>query len=338
MKRIAALIASGLVCTSLVRAHEIRPAYLQIAENGEHRFDVLWKQPSMGALAVRLVPKVSNGLLDVPADEESVANSFVVRRWSNRPQAADSFDEATVRIEGLERTITDALINITFANGQEIQTVLKPGNPSLVIHLRGTGKLPVPTYLILGMEHILTGFDHLSFVLGLVLLVRGRLTLLKTVTAFTVAHSITLASAALGYVHVSAPVIESLVALSIVFVAVELARSYRGEDGLTVRYPWLIAFTFGLLHGFAFAGSLAQIGLPPHNIPGALLLFNCGVELGQLIFVGAVLVALHILRWLPVLRPALAPRWPQALRWTAPYGIGSLSTYWMITRIHLLIG
>jgi hypothetical protein len=130
----------------------------------------------------------------------------------------------------------------------------------------------------------------------LVLLVSGRLKLLKTITAFTIAHSITLAAAALGYVHVSPPLIESLVALSIVFVAVELTRSWNGHQGITTRYPWLIAFTFGLLHGFAFAGSLADLGLPPHNIPGALLLFNCGVEVGQLLFVGAVLAVIVVLR------------------------------------------
>jgi hydrogenase/urease accessory protein HupE len=235
-----------------------------------------------------------------------------------------------IRVEGLERTITDVLVNVSFANGQDIQTILKPSSTSLTVHLQGAGKLPVPTYLALGIEHILTGFDHLSFVLGLVLLVRGRLKLLKTITAFTLAHSITLAAAALGYVNVSAPVIESLVALSIVFVAVELARAYRGREGVTVRYPWLIAFTFGLLHGFAFAGSLADIGLPAHNIPGALLLFNLGVETGQLLFVGAVLAIIRLSQILPW-RPE------RYARWAAVYGIGALASYWMIERIHVLV-
>jgi hydrogenase/urease accessory protein HupE len=189
----------------------------------------------------------------------------------------------------------------------------------------------VPTYLTLGIEHILTGFDHLSFVLGLVLLIRNRMLLLKTVTAFTLAHSITLAAAATGLVHPSAPVIEALVALSIVFVALELVRSWEGAaPSLTSRRPWLIAFTFGLLHGFAFAGSLADIGLPPHNIPLALLLFNCGVEIGQLLFVGAVLSVIWVLHKVP------APRRLQ-LRIAVPYGIGALSTYWMLERLHVLI-
>jgi hydrogenase/urease accessory protein HupE len=312
-------------------SHEIRPAYLQITENDQHRFDVLWKQPVMGTLAVPLVPKVSNGLLDRPPDEESASNSFLLRRWSNLPLTRDSFDGVTIRIDGIEHTITDALVDVSFSNGQEIQAVLKPAEPVLTVQLRGAGKAAVATYLQLGIEHILTGFDHLSFVLGLVLLVRARATLLKTITAFTLAHSITLAAAALGYVNVSAPVIESLVALSIVFVAVELARSHRGEVGLTTRYPWVIAFTFGLLHGFAFAGSLADIGLPPHNIPGALLLFNCGVEVGQLMFVAAVLVFIAAFRRI-VAQP---PFW---MRWVAPYAVGALASFWMIQRVHVIVG
>lgn len=311
-------------------AHEIRPAYLEIIENDRQRFDVTWKQPALGDQALRLLPKVSNGLLDGPPSEESATNTFLVRRWSNRPQTRDSFDGAAIVIVGLEHTITDVLVNVTFANGQTVQAVLKPDQPQVTIHLQGTGKLAVPTYLLLGIEHILTGFDHLCFVLGLLLLVHGRARLLKTITAFTVAHSITLAAAALGYVSVSAPVIESLVALSIVFVAVELARAYRGREGLTARQPWLIAFTFGLLHGFAFAGSLADIGLPAHNIPGALLLFNLGVEVGQLVFVAVVLVLIDAAR-------RVAWRLDRPARWATAYGIGTLAAYWMIERIHVLI-
>ena len=315
-----------------VDAHEVRPAYLEIDESAPNRFDVLWKQPSLGTLVLRLNPRLSNGLLDTPPDEEYTANSFVIRRWQGRNLSHDSFDGATLRIEGLEHTITDALVNISFASGQQIQTVLRPGSPAFGIHLTGTGKLPVPAYLTLGIEHILTGFDHLSFVLGLLLLVRGRLRLIKTITAFTLAHSMTLAAAALGYVHVSAPVIESLVALSIVFVAVELTRAWQGQEGITTRYPWLIAFTFGLLHGFAFAGSLADIGLPLHHIPAALLLFNCGVEVGQLLFVGVVFAISALLRRLP---------WSWLggpVRWAIPYGIGALASYWMLERVHVLIG
>jgi hydrogenase/urease accessory protein HupE len=329
LKRIfaAALLLAGGVSASL--AHEIRPAYLQITETADHRFDVLWKQPSVGTQLLRLDPSVSNGLLDAKPSEESVANSFVVRRWRNLAVARDSFDGATIRVEGLQYTITDALISISFSNGQEIQEILRPRSPALIVHLTGTGKLPVPAYLLLGIEHILTGFDHLSFVLGLLLLVRSRLTLVKTITAFTVAHSLTLAAAALGLVHVNPSVIEALVAFSIVFVALELVRSYRGHYGLTARYPWLIAFTFGLLHGFAFAGSLAQIGLPEHNIPLSLLLFNVGVEIGQLLFVGVVLLLIALLRRLP-------RRLPHWTTWIPPYAIGGLASFWVLQRLHFL--
>jgi hydrogenase/urease accessory protein HupE len=327
----SALICLLLVSAGAVEAHEVRPAYLQIDETAPDRFDVLWKQPANGTLAVHLEPTLSNHLLENrKPSAEFTSTSFVIRQWEKLPATRDSFDGATVRIDGLENTITDALVNISFLNGQQVQTVLKPSAPELLVHLKGAGKMPVPAYLGLGVEHILTGFDHLSFVLGLVLLIHGRWKLLKTITAFTVAHSITLAAAALGHVHVSPPVIESLVALSIVFVAVELGRAYRGHDGLTVHYPWLIAFTFGLLHGFAFAGSLADIGLPRHNIPGALLLFNCGVEIGQLLFVGAVLIIIYALHRTPM--PRL-----RYVRWAAPYAIGTLASYWMFERMHVLI-
>ena len=320
----------GLASVPAAQSHEVRPAYLQIQETAPDVFSVIWKQPAMGELALHLEPNLSNGLLQGATPQESSSNSFVVLRWEGLHKSRDSFDGATIVIDGLQRSITDALVSISFLTGQDVQTILRPSQPSTVIHLTGTGKLPVLDYLRLGIEHILTGFDHLAFVLGLVLLIRGRTLLLKTITAFTIAHSITLAAAATGYVHPSAPVVEALVALSIVFVALELVRAWEGREGLTVRQPWLISFTFGLLHGFAFAGSLADIGLPPHHVPAALFLFNCGVEIGQLLFVGAVLLVLAALRWLPEHRRL-------QLRLAVPYAIGTLSTYWMLERLHVLI-
>lgn len=313
-----------------VSAHEIRPAYLQIEETSTNQFDVLWKQPSKGALALYLEPKLSNGLLDTPPDQQYFASSFVIRQWQGRRLTRESFADATLSIRGLENTLTDALVSIRFGSGQHIQTLLTADAPQLTIHLTGTGKLAVPAYLVLGIEHILTGFDHLSFVLGLILLVQTRL-LVGTITAFTLAHSVTLAAASLGYVRLSVPVIETLVALSIVFVAVELTRSWRGRESVTARHPWLIAFSFGLLHGFAFAGSLSDIGLPEHSIPSALLLFNCGVEIGQLVFVGVTLafaVLLHQCRWQKI---------AAYCRWSIAYGIGALASYWTIERINMLV-
>jgi len=229
------------------------------------------------------IPSCRTALLDVPPDEEYTANSFVIRRWKARGLSRDSFDGATVRIEGLEHTITDALVNVSFLSGQQIQTVTQAEHTGLQHTPHGdrqNARAGVSDSRNRTHPHWFRSFELRA---RLVLLVRGRVRLLKTITAFTLAHSITLAIAALGYVHVSAPVIESLVALSIVFVAVELTRAWQGNDGITTQYPWLIAFTFGLLHGFAFAGSLADIGLPSHNIPGAAAAVHCGVEVGQLL-------------------------------------------------------
>jgi hydrogenase/urease accessory protein HupE len=309
-----------------VAAHEVRPAFLQITERPNGHYDVLWKRPSMGSIAVHLVPHISGGLLEaVPSSIETTTN-FQVRVWRDLDLGAQGVEGRTIQIDGLSQTITDVLVAIGLNDGNSVQQILHPQAPSVTLRLRKSG-IAVPAYLILGIEHILTGIDHLSFVFGLMLLVRQRMTLVKTITAFTVAHSITLAGTALHVITVRPAVIEALVALSILFVAVEIVRNYRGSIGLTVHYPWLIAFTFGLLHGSAFAGALAEIGLPPHAIPLSLFLFNVGVELGQLIFIAAVLSlgwALHHL-------PRELPIWTRRV---LPYAIGACSAFWFLERLH----
>ena len=210
--------------------------------------------------------------------------------------------------------------------GDESSHVLTPAAPSLTIDTHpGIG---VSGYLLLGVEHILTGVDHLLFVLGLILLSEGLRRLLLTITAFTVAHSITLAATALKVIAPDPALIEALVALSIVFLAVELVRKQRGATGLTQRSPWIVAFAFGLLHGAAFAGALRDIGLPVGNIPAALFLFNVGVEIGQLLFVAAVMIVLRLLarvRW-----PEIAPA---AARVATTYAIGGFSSFWLLERL-----
>ncbi len=181
-------------------------------------------------------------------------------------------------------------------------------------------------YTGLGIEHILLGFDHLLFVLALLLIARGAWILVKTITAFTVAHSITLGLATLGFIHVPPRPVEAAIALSIMFLCVEIVHAQQHRIGLTYRYPWLVAFTFGLLHGLGFAGALAKIGLPQSEIPVALLFFNIGVEIGQLIFVAAILVLVWLLKGLRL----DAQNWARV----APaYLIGTLSTYWFIQRV-----
>jgi hydrogenase/urease accessory protein HupE len=308
-----------------VSAHEVRPAFLQITERANGHYDVLWKQPTMGEVAVRLEPHISGGLLDKQPTAIEAGQGFLLRAWRDLDAGPTGMEGRTVHIEGLDRTITDVLVSITLANGDVSQQLVRPEDPTLTLRLRGSG-VAVPAYLMLGVEHILTGIDHLCFVLGLVLLVRNRRMLIATITAFTVAHSITLAGTALNVIAPRPAMIEALVALSIVFVAVELVHSYRGRAALTVRYPWVIAFTFGLLHGAAFASALAQIGLPPNAVPLSLLLFNVGVEVGQLLFVVAVLGMGWVLMRLP-------RRLPQWTRWVPPYAIGSFATVWFIQRL-----
>ena len=227
------------------------------------------------------------------------------------------------------------LLTTTWADGTSAsQMVTRKGaviTIDLALFQAGSGSwlAAAERYLGLGVEHILLGIDHLLFVLALLLMVRSRWTLVKTITAFTVSHSITLALATLGVIAVPSRPVEAVIALSIVFVCVEIVHARQGRFGLTYSYPWLVAFAFGLLHGLGFAGALAEIGLPPSEIPLALLFFNIGVEMGQLIFVVAVLAA--IAAWSRVSRPLRLPSRSWA-RGVPAYAIGTLATYWFIER------
>jgi hydrogenase/urease accessory protein HupE len=241
-------------------------------------------------------------------------------------KASEPLRGQSVRIAGLEGTMTDVLVRIEFADGTSWTQRLTPARPAAVIPARESGLAVAGVYLELGVEHILRGIDHLLFVLALLIITRGGWKLVKTVTAFTVAHSITLALATLGFVHVPQPPVEAVIALSIVFVAAEILHDRQGHAGVTERAPWIVAFTFGLLHGFGFAGALSEIGLPQGQIPVALLFFNLGVEAGQLLFIGAVLGFIAVIRRL---RMPL-PRWAELV---PPYAIGSVAMFWVIQRV-----
>jgi hydrogenase/urease accessory protein HupE len=243
-----------------------------------------------------------------------------------RIRRAGGLTGSIVNIDGLESTFTDVLLRLERANGVEITHRLTPAAPSYVFEAEpGYGQVAW-TYFVLGVEHILLGIDHLLFVLALLIVVTGWRKLVGTITAFTVAHSITLALAALGFVHVPGPPVEAIIALSIVLVAGEIIHGRQGNPGLTARLPWIVAFTFGLLHGFGFAGALADIGLPQSSIPLALFTFNIGVEAGQLLFVGAMLV----LSWFTRRIQPSPPEWA----WRTPtYVIGGLAAYWVIERV-----
>jgi len=207
---------------------------------------------------------------------------------------------------------------------------INPFEPRFVVTASPDAYEVVQTYTLLGIEHILTGFDHLLFVLALLILVKGTRRLIATITAFTVAHSLTLFAATLGWVHVPGPPVEAAIALSIVFVAAEIVHGRQGMPGLTERYPWVIAFAFGLLHGLGFAGALAEVGLPQNAIPLALLFFNVGVELGQLVFIGAILLLLAAARRLAAGFDLAVPRWWWRI---PPYLIGGLASFWVFERV-----
>jgi hydrogenase/urease accessory protein HupE len=325
-----AVIAALVAFAAPAAAHEVRPAFLEITERADGRADVLWKQPSIGMLVVPLRPRISGGLIDGKPGRVESAMNFEIRHWDGLDLGKAGLDGREVRIEGLDKTITDTLLLIHLKNGDEESRVLSPGIPAMTIDAHAGAA--VPAYLLLGIEHILTGVDHLLFVFGLLLLSSGWRQLLRTITAFTVAHSITLALTSLKILSLNPGLVEAMVAWSILFLAVELVRKARGEDGLTLRQPWLVAFGFGLLHGAAFAGALHQIGLPEGNIPASLFLFNAGVEIGQLTFVAVVMASLWLLRRV---------RWPDAaprLALTgATYAIGSFSFFWFLERFHAVI-
>lgn len=330
MVRLAALavLLFAAVAPRPVGAHEVRPALVQITQTAPGDYDVIWKQPVVGDMALHLVPHLSSGAIDKPPAHESGSDGFLIRVWNVKGGAP--LDGQTVSVEGLSQSVTDVLLRVRTSDGKVINDVIRPAEPNHKLTLSGPKGLGVPAYLRLGVTHILTGADHLMFVLGLLLLIGPGWRLVKAISAFTVAHSITLGLAALGFVHVTPAIVEALVALSIVFVACELMRPADAPMTLTRRHPWLIAFSFGLLHGLAFAGALAEVGLPKGAEIQALFLFNVGVEIGQLAFIGAALTVIWALRPLRARLP-----FPEAaLARVAPaYVIGGFAAFWLIERV-----
>lgn len=313
-----------LLSAATVEAHQYWPGYLQMRQTDADSYEVMWKVPASGELRLPLgVHLPSECRATTPASVSADGRSYI-ERWSVR--CAGGLDGRTIGVSGLELVPTDALVRIERSDDSVQIARLTPAESTVVARKRAGGFEVAKTYLGLGIEHILLGIDHLLFVLALLLITRGTWRLVKTVTAFTVAHSITLALATLGFVHVPTAPVEATIALSIVFVAAELVRVRRGLEGITSRAPWLVAFIFGLLHGFGFAGALSEVGLPQAHIPLALLFFNLGVEVGQLLFIAAVLASLALLRRVRF----DAPRWAQAL---PAYAIGGIAMFWVFDRI-----
>lgn len=318
----ALLLLAGVVAQ--VEAHEVRPGYLALRQTGAESFDVLWKVPAKGGLRLGMYARLPENCNALAPTSSHMGGGASTDYWSvNCPGGLTG---RTITIDGLTGTMTDVLARIERSDGTTQVTRLSPAEPSFVVDAAPSVIKVAGTYLGLGVEHILLGIDHLLFVLALLIIVQGRRRLVGTITAFTVAHSLTLAAATLGFVSMPQAPVEAIIALSIVFVAGEIVHARQGHPGLTQRWPWIVAFIFGLLHGFGFAGALTEIGLPAQAVPLALLLFNVGVELGQLLFIAAIGVVVVVAGRFPLPRPAWAWRVPA-------YGIGSLATYWMIERV-----
>jgi len=305
-------------------AHEVRPAYLELKETSPGVFDILFKTPMRGDARLSLTARFSGDVQALTPVIAQMTGDAIVQTWQIRALSPLAGQE--LLIDGLESTMTDALVRVEFAAGESWTGRLTPNAPRAVIPASESAWSIAKAYFGLGVEHILLGIDHLLFVLGLILLTPNIRELIKAITAFTLAHSITLAAATLGFVHVPPAPIEAAIALSIVFVAVEIVHARQGQIGIAARMPWLIAFIFGLLHGFGFAGALSEVGLPDGHIPLALLFFNLGVEAGQLVFVAAVLGLTFLLR-------SVWSRWPGWSRLVSPYAIGIMAMLWVFERV-----
>jgi hydrogenase/urease accessory protein HupE len=307
-------------------AHESRPAYLELNETAPGRYDVLWRTPLLSGMRLPVVLRFPGDIRNVTAPHvRELSDSLVERRLV---ESEGGMAGKRIEFVGLQATITDVLVRVKLLDGTRSTTLVRPSQPWVEIAI-SRGPLAIAgAYLMHGIEHILFGFDHLLFVLALILIVRNARVLAWTITAFTLAHSITLSLATLGVVHVPGPPVEAVIALSILLLACEIVRMQRGRPSLTAKWPWLVAFTFGLLHGFGFAGALTEIGLPQGDIPLALFAFNVGVEMGQLAFIGVVLGALTVVR-----RIGFSPAVGRGAHSAATYAIGILAAFWFIERL-----
>ena len=303
-------------------AHQLRFAYLQIQQTDTERYSILFKSPSRGA---------GQPTIEFPGHCESTAEQ------SNRVIANASLQQREIQcpgglvgeriaIVGLSEQLPEVLARLTNLDGTSQVARMTVSESSFVVADQPDALSVSLSYFKLGVEHILLGVDHLLFVFTLLLLVKQGKRLLITITAFTVAHSITLVLATLDVVHVSPAPVEAVIALSIVFVARELLRLQQGQPSLTARKPWLVAFSFGLLHGLGFASALREVGLPKLHIPNALLFFNIGVEAGQLLFVAMIVTGWRLLSKL---------KWPQIcwVKRVPPYAIGSIAMFWVFERL-----
>lgn len=311
------------------QAHESRPAYLELTETDPGQYTVLWRTPVLAGQRLPLVLSLPEGVRNLREPVvQQLADSVVEHRWIDA--GPEGLAGKRIEIKGLQFTITDVLARVQLQDGRSWTTIARASEPWVEVTAALSSWQVATEYIIQGIRHILFGPDHLLFVFALLLIVRNGWALVKTITAFTVAHSITLAAATLGYVSVPTPPVEAMIALSILFLGPEIVRQWRGETSFTLRNPWVVAFAFGLLHGLGFASVLNSTGLPPADLPLALLFFNVGVELGQLAFVVVIVLLERAIRQLRI-------SWPLWVKLAPGYAVGIVGAFWTFQRASVLI-
>lgn len=316
------LVMLEVVSGDFAIAHEIRPAYLQITEvgKGDANYHILWKQPVVQNRGLPIDPVFSDECELSDLSPPEVTSVAILYNW----QTECDLSETSIHVTGLMVNHTDVLVRVETLDDEVENYVLRPSNPTLDLK---EGGAPALDYFIIGVDHLVFGIDHVLFVIGLFLFIQAPIALIKTITAFTVSHSITLALSVLGLVKLDQGPIELVIALSILFLARELVQEESKRSRLTLGRPWVMAFFFGLLHGLGFAGALADIGLPKDDLWLSLLLFNLGIEAGQI----AVILVLAIVAW------ALSQiNWKQYFNTLAAWGMGSVAAFWTIDRALLL--
>ena len=322
------LVLALYLAASSANAHALEPGYLELRAQGNNTWSVFWRKPDVKGKPMDIDVVLSKECQPAP----SQTPSFDGQGWSTRwvTTCSNGLTGTTITIKGLERTRTDVLMRYELSPQDGKAWRFLPKSPSFLVPENPTWADTLLTYTGLGVSHILGGFDHLLFVLALLLLVGNLKSLFGAITAFTLAHSLTLGAAALELIVVPGPPVEAVIALSIVFVANEALKKSDVSPSLTVQSPWLVSFGFGLIHGLGFGSALSEIGLPKNEVVLALLGFNVGVEIGQLMFIGLVLLLYFIVMKLPI-----KTRKP-GLRIATVYGIGCIASFWFIERAILV--
>jgi len=332
------LLFQGFLIAQGCLAHEVRPSYLALEESSTNNFTVIWKRPIKDGAAPDLTPQFPEQCQLALQPLVELTGAAKIQRGT-LSCGEQGLNRGQIRIDGLAITLMDVFVRIQWLNGDSRQSLLKRSDTGLSLDEEATP--PIADYIGLGFEHILSGYDHLLFLLALLLIVSSKMGLLKTVTVFTLAHSITLALATLGVVNVPSAPVEACIALSITLIAAEAIYKRRGFQSLAISKPWLVVFLFGLLHGLGFAGALTEMGLPQGDIPLALVLFNVGIELGQLLFV---FVALLLAALVKRLIAKGFSRWGffwndvsgnvsyNVSTYVPAYGIGIIGVFWSLER------